>query len=200
MKYTVKYGDTVRMIAQRELGNAELWMDIVSINKLSYPYISDISGTGVATPGDIIELPVDESIEVQRDVSLGTDLFLSTNQLTLSDGAGGDFNVGIDGDYQLVSELSCLKQDLSHRKRTPMGTLPYHPNYGSELTTMVGNKKDANWRIKARLEAERTVRSDPRITDVRDISIDDLPSGIKIDYTAVTKGIVFRGGVEGEEI
>jgi phage baseplate assembly protein W len=200
-KYTVRQGDTVRMIAQRELGSAELWIDIVSLNNLSYPYVSDIPGTGIAVPGDELIIPVDSSIEIQEETSFGTDLHLSTDKFNLTLASGGDLTVGVDGDYSLVAEMDCLKQDLSHRKMTPLGTLPYHPTYGSELTTIVGSKKDVNWKIKAQLETERTLRCDPRISDVRDVAVEDIPTGVKIDYTAVAKGVIFRaGGVEGEEI
>lgn len=197
MKYTVKYGDTIRMIAQRELGDAELWIDIVTLNGLSYPYISDMPSVGVATPGDDILLPVTESLEIQQETTFGTDLRLSTDKVNLTSGRGGDLSIGLDGDYELVSEVDCLRQDIAHRKITVLGTLPYHPTYGSELTTMVGSKKDANWRIKAQLEAERTVRSDPRITDVTSMSVDGDSSEVRIEYTATAKGISFKSG--GEE-
>jgi len=202
MQYTIKYGDTIRMIAQRELGNADLWTEIIALNNLSYPYISDTPADGVVTPGDTIYLPVLDTEDIPaEEVSFGTDLALSTDKINLSYYRGGDLTVAVDGDYQLVSELDCLRQDLAHRKMTPLGTVPYHPSYGSNLTTIVGSKKDENWRIKARLEVERTIKCDPRVTDVRDVTIEDLPTGIRIDYTAVAKGIVFRGGgIEGEEV
>jgi phage baseplate assembly protein W len=199
MQYTIKYGDTLRMIAQRELGDAELWTEIADLNNLSYPYISDTPADGVVTPGDTIYLPDVNNTSATEETSFGTDLALSTDKVNLSYYRGGDLTVGVDGDYQLVSELDCLRQDLAHRKMTPLGTVPYHPTYGSNLTTIIGSKKDENWKIKAQLEVERTLKCDPRVTDVKDVTIQDLPTGIRIDYTAVAKGIVFRGGGVGSE-
>lgn len=197
MKYTVKYGDTIRMIAQRELGDAELWTDIVTLNNLQYPYITDVPTEGSASPGDVIEIPLQDDLEVESKTSFGTDLRLSTDKFNLTSGAGGDLSTGADGDYELVAEVDCLIQDIKHRKMTPVGTLPYHPEYGSELATMIGSKKDANWRIKSQLETERTILSDPRVTSVDKIEIEDVPTGVKIDYTATASGIRFRsGGVE----
>lgn len=197
MKYTVKYGDSLRMIAQNHLGDAERWYEIASLNKLHYPYISDSYGVGVAGPGDTLTLPVEQEMEEVEEETFGTDLSLSTDRVNLSFGGGGDFAVGADGDYSLLSELDCLRQDIYHRKMTPVGTLPYHPGYGSHLATIIGSKKDSEWRTKAALETERTLRCDPRITDVNGLVVDNLPTGLSISYTAVAKGVKFNvGGVE----
>jgi len=197
MQYVVRYGDNLRMVAQTMLGDAERWAEIALLNDLSYPYISDSPMEGSATPGDILYLPLNDEEIVASNSTFGTDLLLSTDKVNLSYGRGGDLSIGADGDYSLVHELDCLKQDLAHRKMTPLGTVPYHPSYGSFLATIIGSKKDANWRTKATLETERTLRCDPRITDVTSIIVEDLPTGMKIGYTAVSKGIEFRaGGVE----
>ena len=39
--YTIQQGDTLTTISQAELGNISEWHNLVSINKLRYPYISD---------------------------------------------------------------------------------------------------------------------------------------------------------------
>ena len=39
--YTIQQGDTLTKISQTELGNISEWHNLVSINKLRYPYISD---------------------------------------------------------------------------------------------------------------------------------------------------------------
>lgn len=197
MKYTVKYGDSLRMIAQNELGDAERWSEIAEINRLSYPYISESVRKGVATPGDTIIVPVEEYEGYAEDPTFGTDMFLTSDRINMSFGRGGDLLVGADGDYLLISELDCLRQDLSHRKMTPLGTLPYHPSYGSLLADIVGSKKDSNWRTKAILETERTLRCDPRISDVSNLTVESLPTGMSIKYTAVAKGLKFDvGGIE----
>lgn len=197
MKYTVRYGDNLRMIAQVYLGDAERWADIALLNNLSYPFISDSVMEGSASPGDEIHLPLEEGVIETDDSSFGTDLSLSTDKVNLSYGRGGDLGVGADGDYSLISGMDCLKQDLTHRKMTPVGTVPYHPSYGSFLGNIIGSKKDENWRTKAVLETERTLLCDPRISEVSSILVEDLPTGMKIDYSAVAKGIKFKvGGVE----
>jgi phage baseplate assembly protein W len=197
MKYTIKSGDTLQMIAQTQLGDALLWMDIAQLNNLKYPYISSTPADGVVTPGDDIDLPLSDYTIGEEQPSFGTDLYLSTDQFTLTSGAGGDFSVGLDGDYELAVEIDSLIQDKTHRMMTPRGSRPYNPEYGSDLTNLVGAKKGANWKVKAELEISRTVKSDPRITDITDITVSDLSTGISIDYKASAQGIVFRpGGVE----
>jgi hypothetical protein len=46
VEYMVRTGDTLQSIAQRLLGDAQLWMDIADSNSLTYPYISDVTSEG----------------------------------------------------------------------------------------------------------------------------------------------------------
>ena len=201
MKYTIVQGDSLRMIAQRELGDAELWIDLAELNNLQYPYISDTPSTGVLSFGDTLNLPIEEVLEVEQTTSLGTDLKLTTDRTVLSFGKGGDLVVGVNGDYDLVAEMDCLSQDLLHRTIVEEDTVPYHRSYGSKVNAMIGSKKDENWRIKTELEFSRMAKCDPRIVDVTNIELRDLPTGIKIGYTAVTREqVVNLGGGLNEEI
>ena len=175
------------MIAQKELGDAERWEEIAELNNLQYPFIDSTSYSGVVSYGDIISLPIEETIEIEQTTSFGTDLKLTTDRTVLSFGKGGDLSVGVNGDYELVSEMDCLSQDLLHRTLVEEDTVPYHRSYGSKVNTMIGAKKDENWRIKTEIEFSRMAKCDPRIVDVTDIILRDLPTGISIEYTAVTK-------------
>lgn len=49
--------DTLERIAQRELGNALRWPEIVILNKLKPPYIDDTSADHVKVPGDTLLVP-----------------------------------------------------------------------------------------------------------------------------------------------
>ena len=202
MKYTVVQGDSLRMIAQRELGDAELWSYLAEFNNLQYPYISDTPSAGVLTFGDTLNLPIEEVLEVEQTTSFGTDLKLTTDRTVLSFGKGGDLVVGVNGDYDLVSEMDCLSQDLLHRTLVEENTVPYHSSYGSKVNTMIGSKKDENWRIKTEIEFSRMAKCDPRIVDVTDIVLRDISTGIRIDYTAVTREQIVNlgGGLNDEEI
>jgi phage baseplate assembly protein W len=190
MRYTIVMGDTLQTIAQRQLGDASLWMKIAEDNNLSYPYIAKQSSPGVLSPGDTIVLTLEDNI-VNDAPSLGSDLKLASDRFSLTNGRGGDLTV-VAGDYELVHEEECLTQDTFHRLSTPVGTIPYHPSYGSELVELIGRKKDINWKKKAELEISRTAKCDPRVTEVLDITVDDMASGARIEYTAEATGILFR--------
>lgn len=48
----IERGDTLERIAQRELGSAEKWVDIVVLNRLKFPYIAESRKSGVKQVGD----------------------------------------------------------------------------------------------------------------------------------------------------
>lgn len=50
----IERGDTLERIAQRELGDAVRWIEIVVLNDLKPPYISDTGGDSVRKPGEVI--------------------------------------------------------------------------------------------------------------------------------------------------
>lgn len=56
---TILRNDTLERIAQRELGNALRWLDIVVLNNLKPPYISPDGGDGVKKPGEKLLVGVD---------------------------------------------------------------------------------------------------------------------------------------------
>lgn len=181
-KYFITHSDTLPMISQRELGDANRWVEIASLNSMEYPFISTTPSEGVKSPGDVILLPDSSHTNIIETVdlvsALGSDIYLDLG----SEGTG-EFNTDISGDLSIVQGEECLVQDLSHRLRTPIGTLPHHPDYGSMFSTLIGSKKDTNWREKCLVELSRVVRSDPRVTDISDIRIDSINQGISIQCT-----------------
>ncbi|AYP68595.1 hypothetical protein EalM132_00083 [Exiguobacterium phage vB_EalM-132] len=190
-QYTVKHGETLRMIAQRELGDASRWEEIVDINNLSYPYVTSVPSFGTITPGDTIRLPYVDT-EISNDVNLqfGTDLLLLGDKFNLSTPTGGDLGVS-GGDYSLVSGIPCVKQDYAHRLMTPYGTLPYHNDYGSIVTQLIGAKRDTTWRVKMQLEIERTLRADDRVTDIPLLELSPIDTGIRVRSTAVAQRVAY---------
>lgn len=51
---TIEYNDTLERIAQREYGNALRWLDLVVLNDLKPPYISENGEDGTLAPGEQI--------------------------------------------------------------------------------------------------------------------------------------------------
>lgn len=202
MEYVVKSGDTLQSIAQRVLGNAELWPDIAEMNGLVYPYISNSSSVGIVSPGDILWLKSNRGDSTIDEVSFGADLKLSTDKSILSYNVGGDLVVNAEGDYSLAEDLECLLQDTSHRLMTTFGSLPYHPSYGSRISGMIGSKKDDGWETRINIEISRTIKCDDRIKNIRDIHVSSLPTGVFVDYTLETDRVTFRARevLDNEEI
>lgn len=203
-EYTITSGDTLQMIAQKLLGDAGRGMELAVLNDLQYPFIGSIGDKeleGVKKPGDSIIIPIEVSSDlavedINEDLytrALGVDLMISTDKVNLSFGGSGELSTDISGDLQTVSGVKTLHQDLIHRLTTELGTLPYHPNYGSKFLSIIGNRKDYTWKQKAVIELSRTFKSDDRVVDIKDIIVDFIPVGIVIScvvVTAITKFVV----------
>jgi phage baseplate assembly protein W len=185
-------GDTLQTIAQNVLGDATLWTDIAAANNLVYPYISTVKSDGVVSVGSTIQIPKTNVITGDVETpDLGTDLKLSTDKFNLTSIAGGDLSI-VDGDYELVSGISCVVQDTAHRLMTEVGSNPYSPEYGSRIPRLIGTKRDTTWQTKISLEVERTLRTDPRVTDVHDISLYQNGTATYIDYTVTIDDMIYN--------
>lgn len=192
MDYVIRMGDTLQIIAQKVLGDASLWTDIAQANSLIYPYISNTRSAGVVSIGDIISIPTtDEITGGTQTPDLGTDLRLGTDKFNLTSISGGDLSTA-DGDYELVSGASCVVQDTAHRLMTDVGSNPYYPDYGSRIPELIGSKRDSTWQTKITLEIERTIRCDPRVTEVHDISLYQEGTATFIDYTATIDDMIYN--------
>lgn len=192
-QYVLKHGESLRTIAQTELGDADRWQEIVELNSLSYPFITASPSTGTITPGDTIYLPETEEEFVETEVPVfGTDILLSGDKFNITVPRGGDFLVSDDGDYRLVSGIPCVHQDYAHRLMTSYGSLPYHPFYGSIIPDLIGSKKGSTWRTKTELEIERVLRADDRISDVPVLNVVSTPTGISINSTAVANRVPYN--------
>lgn len=189
--YLVRDGDTLQMIAQVQMGDASRWLEIAVLNDLSHPYITrrGESYPKTVTTGDKILLPIEivsgrstEAIVDQSDELLyGSDLLLES-----SGGYGGELSVDQYGDLAIASGLASLRQDLRHRLIVPYGSLPYHPEYGSDLSSIIGRKLDTNMIEKATLEVSKVLRSDPRVVDIVDLVVRKIQTGVSISCKVLT--------------
>lgn len=126
----VLYGDDLRRIALRELGDASLWLDLVTINGLRPPYIAEAASAGVLAYGDQIAIPAPVSIisaDTDADAVYGSDLLLSNRRL-LVDG----------GDFVLVSGVGNLRQALGLHIMVEKRELMFHPEFGCYVRSLIG--------------------------------------------------------------
>lgn len=191
VKYTILQGDTVHSIAQNVLGNSEYWLDIVESNNLDYPFITDKKdeievGKNIKTIGDEIDIPAKSDEGVIRyidaeDEIFGTDLLLSNEKFIGSYREPGGLSVDGHGDVSTITGEDCLMQDLIHSLVTPVGSLVLHPKYGSRFMEFIGQKNLPDNLQRASLELQKTFLSDPRVIDVRDVTMEVFEDGVYME-------------------
>jgi len=193
IEYTIKSGDTLHMISQRLLGDAHRAMEIAYLNDLDYPFIVNSFESGsesVKVIGDVILIPNevedDDSVEnIWNEDDFGSDLLLLSDD-ELSFGYSGDLNADVYGDLKTIRGIDSLIQDLTHRIVTERGTMPLHPEYGSDFLSIIGGKRTTDQIQKGVLELSRTLRSDPRVLNVTDVTVDTEGTNVRISCNIVT--------------
>lgn len=162
----VRRGDTLQAIALRELGSADLWRDLIAINDLVPPYVTDdpaLVGQRVRAAGDQIRIPAATAYATSVDDParvFGVDLDLTDGRLSAK-----------NGDFALVGGVKNLDQAIVHRIQTPPKDLPFHPDYGCKVHELKGEK---NVPAKATLGAayvRGALLNDPRIDSVPIVSV-----------------------------
>lgn len=178
--------DTLQQIAFREMGNANLWVDLVQLNELRPPFITndpDLIVPGVLLAGNPIKVlvpaPFVTSTQDPDDIFL-TDAVLSNKMLDATK----------DGDLLLVSGIPNLRQALNHALVTERGDLSFHPRYGSMIPRIIGEVSSPVATLMAADYAKSVVGSDPRISSV--IESKAAADGDKINITITAETIYGR--------
>lgn len=133
------FGDDLQAVAHREMGDANRWPELVWINRLVYPYLTDneqLVAPGVLLNGSLLKVPsprsalsddADTGQVYERDCQL-------QGKLLMDDGAG---------DLAVVAGVQNLKQQLEHRVVTPRGQARRHPEYGNLVWRLLGKVNGA---------------------------------------------------------
>jgi len=174
-------GDSLQAIALRELGDAALWYDLVAINDLVPPFLTDdplAAGPRVILAGRTIKVPATapaaSGVPPETEV-FGTDLALPRGRLA-GDGKG---------DLATLSGPANLAQALSHAIATEPGELRYHPAYGCEVHRLKGAAADQITDRLAAMYVARTVRADPRVARVENMTASVIGDTVRPEGTAV---------------
>ncbi len=191
---TTHHGDTLQAVAARELGDPNRWTELVWLNQLSHPYITDDAqraGAGVLLSGQSIKVPAPAGFN-DLDVSDEDSVYEADCRMVARRLA-----VGSDGDFDVVSGVKNLKQQLSHRIATPMGQAFRHPDYGCKIYRLVGTKNGATAArlgaeyVKASLLADYRVKAVPssKASVAGDVvRIDAVAEAVTGDSLNVTRG------------
>jgi len=171
------YGTTLERLAQQELGDSTRWGEIVEVNNLKAPYISDDpqeSRDGVIRAGQNILIPIPVRNGFSQ-VPVGKENKLTKNMSELERSLGTDLKINKDfdlvltssGDLELVAGAENMAQGTLLKLSYEPGEVMLYPELGSGL--IVGSKFPPVEEIKDRIT--NSLLQDNRIQKVADLSL-----------------------------
>lgn len=185
----IQQGDNIRTLALRLCGDAKNWKDLVLLNELVPPYISPVptDRKGVLCPGQIILYPsrAGSKITQQRGVSrsVDNDFEDATNDFLLNYAYGTDIrlesksedleyaDIALNdrGDFATIRGVPNVQQAIRIKFSVEQGELRAHPYFGARYG--IGRKATIRSLDEFRLNSLATLLSDPRIAEVKDVTI-----------------------------
>lgn len=193
----IKYesGLTLERMALRELGDSTRWGEIVEVNGLKAPYVTDDLSTtlkNVFKPGDAVliptsakngfsQVPAAKEIKTTKGLSdleksLGTDLKVTKDF---------DLSISNSGDLEVVSGAENMAQAVILKLSYEKGEVIRYPEMGANLK--VGGKFPPIEAIKDGLV--NTLLQDTRIEGIEDLSIIRNGSAVYLSFNLKIKQI-----------
>ena len=169
-------GDTIQIVATRELGNPDRFKDLVILNNLKPPYIDDAGGSGVLKTGEKILIPQNsqqESTGVKRNKGFEISRFLSESEKALGVDIrldnNNDLAVANTNDLDLIAGVENLSQAVLIRLHLEPGALKRHLDVGVGLP--VGEKVTGARLAEIRSNIISSFSSDLRIESVASLEL-----------------------------
>lgn len=172
-------GDTLQRVADRELGDAGRWYDLIDFNNLLPPYIVDDaaeSGPRVLVAGDSLRIPTNSTAIVQDEATddlFGIDVMLRRGKFVVE-----------NGNFSTVADIDNLNQALRHLVVTEPGELLYHPRYGCGTRPFIGSSNSKANGLVAGSLVKRAVQADQRISSVQSALVEQSGDALKITIKA----------------
>lgn len=183
---TVRYvetnwGDTLQAIALRELGDSARWTDLIWLNDLLPPFITDdplLAGDRVLLSGAKIAVPMlSAGIDPDEKETFGVDVALDRNGAILI----------ANGDVQILSGFQNLKIALVRRVITEKRAKGFSPEYGCWVSLLRGVKLGAAQLALAAFYVKSALLEDDRVKTV--LSCVAVADGDSIKVSATVQPI-----------
>lgn len=181
-------GDDLQAVAARELGDANRWVELVWLNKLVWPYITDDPqrvAPGVVLSGAGLKVPAPVGVwtdDAERGQVYERDCAMVGRQLQ-DDGAG---------DIMVHAGLDNLRQQLEHRLITPTGQARRHPEYGCRVWRLLGSMNGPVAGLLGAQYVQSALEADYRVA-----SVDFSRADVQFDAVKVTARAV---AIEGSAV
>jgi phage baseplate assembly protein W len=177
----IQNGDTLQKIAAREVGDANVWRDLININKLTYPYLTGDPTAASATVkmyGQMIAVP---AASVQISSELDPDLVFKTD----IDLTGGNLSDNGAGDLLTISGVANYKQAISNRLATEQKELIFHLAYGCALRALLGTVNGPTAATLAAQYVKAAVQADPRTASVKSSTATVVGDALVVNAVAI---------------
>lgn len=171
----VHQGDDLRMVALRELGTAERWLELVTLNALRPPYIAAVASPGVLAYGDLIQVPSSSSMISASDDPVGvfgSDLLVRDGRLVAS-----------DGDLVLVQGVPNLSQALRRHVAVEKAELAFHPEFGCHVRSILGRMNGVTAGQLAAFYVKSALLEDERVDSVPSCDAEVVGDQIRVTAT-----------------
>ena len=155
-------GDTLQRVAAREMGDANRWPELVWINNLTSPYLTDTASEAsdtVLLTGSMIRIPAPTGVSTdatERAQVYERDCKMVKRRLVDDE----------NGDFAVVSGTNNLTQQLTHRIVTPRGQLLRHPEYGCLVWLLQGKVAGPVAALLGAQYVKAAVEADYRVSSV----------------------------------
>lgn len=155
-------GDTLQIVASREMRDASRWIDIALLNGLQSPYLTDdpddVTATVLLTGARVMVPSGAPQVAIIADPAsvFGADIALSKGSITVT----------ASGDWATVSGVPNLQAAIEHALATHVGDLIWHRRYGCNIYRLLGRPGSPQRNTLGAFYASRTIAADPRIYDV----------------------------------
>ena len=203
----VRPGDTLERIALRHLGDPERADELRALNRLVYPYVTEVRVPGTVIPGDQLRVPLQASgrplyfpslttgpasRRAAKLARMGRDLSVVRRSDRLFDWAlkGGSTGESGRAGVATVDGEAAFEQNLTKRLETEYGTNPLFPQRG--IPAAIGILNTAQRQGAYVVGVTQELRADDRVSEVRDLVF--TQGGATLGFEATI------GLVEGTEI